>query len=154
MPAAEPSVAELEAVRVQAQAAASSPLSSALSSPLARMLGQVVERIGGHAHVRAVFGEPVTQGSVTVIPVARVFGGFGGGAGSEDAEHGVGIGGGFAALPAGFIELKDGEARYRALDPFASGGGVYGAVATVVGNLALFAADKLKRRKAAKQAGP
>ncbi len=106
-----------------------------------------VERVGGQAHARAVFGDAVTQAGVTVIPVTRVFGGFGGGSGPDDSEHGVGAGGGFAALPIGFIEIKAGSAHFRAIDPIFGNLGVYGLVARAVGGLAVLAAEKLSRRK-------
>ena len=140
--AATVSETELEAVRVEARAAG--------SSPLERTLLQLVERIGGQAHARAVFGEPVTHADVTVIPVARVAGGFGGGASSEANEQGLGVGGGFAASPIGFIEIAHGHASFRAIDVAASSKGLYGILASAVGGLAMLAADKLSQRKASR----
>ena len=63
----------------------------------------VAERVQSAANVRTVYGDPVTAGGKTIIPVARVRYGFGagggqvGGAGSEDGddpEANVGGGGG------------------------------------------------------------
>ncbi|MFH8987674.1 spore germination protein GerW family protein [Streptomyces sp. NPDC017940] len=65
-----------------------------------------------------VYGEPVTDGGVTVVPVAEVGFGFGGGAGpaAGAAEDGAGIvGGGVRARPRGFIEIRNGTAAYRPL---------------------------------------
>lgn len=130
---------DLEAVRIEAHEAA--------RSPVERMVERFVAWIGGQAHAHAVFGDPVTQAGVTVIPVARVFGGFGGGAG-DDGGRGVGAGAGFAALPIGFIEIKDGAARFRPIDPLFGSVGVYGLVARAAGALTMLTVDKLSRRKA------
>ncbi|GAA3133455.1 hypothetical protein GCM10010466_25040 [Planomonospora alba] len=76
-----------------------------------------------------VFGEPITRDGVTVIPVAKIAGGGGGGRGKgggrqQDGGHpaegtGEGAGGGFGlgAAPAGVFVIKDGEVRWQpALD--------------------------------------
>jgi uncharacterized spore protein YtfJ len=81
-------------------------------------LADLVGRAGGAATARAVFGEPVTQGGTTVIPVARVRWAAGGGAGEgvNDGERTAGSGGGGGgagtASPAGFIIVREGEARF------------------------------------------
>jgi uncharacterized spore protein YtfJ len=68
---------------------------------------QLAERIGARASVRAVFGEPVERGDLTVIPVARVRWAFGGGAGSGPTEQGSGsgAGGGAMAQPIGYVVI-------------------------------------------------
>src|SRR5450759_3168347 len=63
-------------------------------------LTRLAERLGATAAASAVFGTPVERDGVTVIPVARVRWGFGGG-------------GGVQAAPLGFIEVRDGGAQYR-----------------------------------------
>ncbi|GAA3560762.1 hypothetical protein GCM10022419_046740 [Nonomuraea rosea] len=68
------------------------------------------------ARVERVFGEPITQDGVTVIPVARIGGGGGSGTGKQEGERpGEGSGGGFGlgATPAGVFVIKDGDARWR-----------------------------------------
>lgn len=80
-----------------------------------------VERLAGRlsstATAHAVFGEPVRNGEVTVIPVARASFGFGGGAGpagqGEQVGAGEGGGGGAVVRPLGFIELRPDGARFR-----------------------------------------
>ncbi|TXS45420.1 hypothetical protein EAO75_21440, partial [Streptomyces sp. uw30] len=49
----------------------------------ATLLERLADKLGGRASeaVAAVYGEPVTVDGVTVIPVAKVSFGFGGGAG-------------------------------------------------------------------------
>jgi uncharacterized spore protein YtfJ len=88
---------------------------------------RIAERVGGKASVRAVFGDPIERRGITVIPVARVRWGFGGGAGRGpiavgpgiDAEGaataggideglsgmGTGGGGGATADPVGYLEI-------------------------------------------------
>jgi uncharacterized spore protein YtfJ len=85
------------------------------------LLDRIANRLGNNARAEVVFGDPVTQDGVTVIPVAKVRWGFGGGAGSgsddgkdgEDYGEGGGGGGGLSASPAGFIEISNGRAEYR-----------------------------------------
>ena len=84
--------------------------------PLDRFLDRLAERIGARANVKAVFAEPIERGELTIVPVARIRWGFGGGSGTSagDAEaSGSGGGGGVAADPAGYIEIRAGEARFR-----------------------------------------
>jgi len=90
-------------------------------------------RIGLHANAAAVFGEPVQEAGITVIPVAKVRWGFGGGSGTDASgkdgspgvDHGSGGGGGIMASPVGFIEIsEDGAYFHRVKD--------LGAVASIV----------------------
>lgn len=91
------------------------------------LVGGLARRIGGFASASAVYGEPVDQDGLTVIPVARVRWGFGGGGGGDDGDddgaggdYGAGGAGGVTAHPVGFIELRDGEAEFRPIkDPAA-----------------------------------
>ncbi len=109
---------ELSRVLREAQAAASGSGD--------HLLERLANRIGVHAGASAVFGDPIDREGVTVVPVAKVRWGFGGGAGrgieegSENGEigEGSGGGGGVAASPLGFIEIRDGRAEFRrAHDP-------------------------------------
>ncbi|GGZ50701.1 hypothetical protein GCM10010387_51240 [Streptomyces inusitatus] len=85
----------------------------------AGQLDRLADEISGRASVTIVYGEPVTTGGVTVIPVAEIgFGfGYGGGsghtAGAARTGEGGGGGGGVRARPCGFIEIKNGTAAYR-----------------------------------------
>jgi uncharacterized spore protein YtfJ len=64
--------------------------------------------------VRRVYGEPIQEDGVTIIPAANVMGGGGGGG---DTEGNGGLGFGVRARPAGAWVIKDGEVRWRpALD--------------------------------------
>jgi uncharacterized spore protein YtfJ len=69
------------------------------------------------AESRLCYGEPVTHGDRTVIPVSRVSvkGGYGSGGGSQS---GGGGGGQLDARPAGFIEIAADGSRFQPIgDP-------------------------------------
>jgi len=77
------------------------------------LLGSLGDKLSSEATVRRVFGEPITLGDRTVIPVARVGYGFGGGMGSSgEAGEGGGGGGGVGAAPAGLVELTPDGIEY------------------------------------------
>jgi hypothetical protein len=81
---------------------------------------KLAEQLGARAGADAVFGTPVERDGVTVIPVARVRWGVGGGSGRRKGEEneGFGGGGGVQAGPLGYIELRGGSAEYRRIvDP-------------------------------------
>jgi uncharacterized spore protein YtfJ len=100
---------------------------------------RMAERVGGKASVRAVFGDPIERDGITVIPVAKVRWGFGGGAGrgpiamgpgiegqapeislSEDIREsgaGSGGGGGVTADPIGYLEIGPDGANFRPITP-------------------------------------
>jgi len=91
-------------------------------------LSKLVEALGGTASAHAVFGTPVERDGVTVVPVASVRYGVGGGGGrgpgrkQRDAGNrdqvGYGHGGGLQAMPVGYIEMRDGQTTYRRIaDP-------------------------------------
>jgi uncharacterized spore protein YtfJ len=53
------------------------------------LIRSLAERLQGSATVRAVFGEPISAQGKTIIPVAKIGLGFGGGSGTspEGAAH-------------------------------------------------------------------
>lgn len=81
-----------------------------------------------NATVKTVYGDPVTFADRTIVPVARVAYGFGGGFGSRlkavggpaanegnfrgPGEEGGGGGGGVAALPVGVVEVTATRTRF------------------------------------------
>ena len=93
------------------------------------LTARLAEKLGSSAHASAVFGAPVKQATITVIPVAKSRYGFGAGSGDE----GSGGGGGVAVSPVGWIEISDDGSRFRPLRP-------RGIVAAVLVLLALTAA--------------
>jgi len=66
------------------------------------------EQLGRHL----VLGEPVQRAGVTLVPVARVRAGAGGGAGGEPGGFGSGGGGGYVARPAGAWVITDAGATW------------------------------------------
>jgi uncharacterized spore protein YtfJ len=86
-------------------------------------VNEVIDRARDAFNVRRVFGEPIHQGAVTLVPAARVSGGGGGGGGEgtapEGAEKASGTGKGFGsgfglrARPAGAFVLRDGKVRWQ-----------------------------------------
>ena len=74
---------------------------------------------------RDVFGKPVKSGGVTVIPVASVLGGAGGGFYEREGDSGTprspdsgpqsneGFGFGIGARPVGAYVIRDGKVRWR-----------------------------------------
>jgi uncharacterized spore protein YtfJ len=77
------------------------------------LVERIAEKLGGSANAKYIYAEPVERDGVTVIPVARAAYGFGGGGGETDGEKGSGGGGGVLVKPVGYIEMKNGETRFR-----------------------------------------
>lgn len=86
-------------------------------------INSVTERLRESASVKSVYGEPVKTNGKTIIPVARVMYGFGGGYGTSGSDEGddeepheesegAGTGGGVMATPVGVLEITDGETRF------------------------------------------
>jgi uncharacterized spore protein YtfJ len=86
------------------------------------MLEKLGESLGSKATVKAVFGEPIQAAGKTIIPVAKVSYGFGGGFGAgrprnpeetgRPKSEGGGGGGGVRAFPAGALEITPGNTRF------------------------------------------
>jgi uncharacterized spore protein YtfJ len=119
-------------------------------SPLT-LANTLVERMGPFVHARAVYGEPVRQGNVTVVPVARVrwvFGAGGGEGRADAAGPGTGGGGGGAVSvsPVGFIEIRDDEAHFRRIRTWDAEAGIAIALVIAAGGLSLAMALRAVRR--------
>jgi uncharacterized spore protein YtfJ len=82
-------------------------------------LTQLIDRITLGTNARMIYGDPIERDGVTVIPVGKVRWGLGGGEGGDvEGNGGSGGGGGITVSPIGFIEIKDGLARFRPIfDP-------------------------------------
>jgi uncharacterized spore protein YtfJ len=82
------------------------------------LLQNLHENLSGRAQVKSVFGEPITAGEKTVVPVARIAYGFGagagtGGVGDKSAKgEGGGGGGGVRANPVGVFVVSPLETRF------------------------------------------
>ena len=80
------------------------------------LLERLAEKLGVAARASTVFGEAVERDGMTVIPVAKARWGLGGGSnkhGIAGRREGVGGGGGVIVQPVGFIEMSNGESRFR-----------------------------------------
>jgi uncharacterized spore protein YtfJ len=77
------------------------------------LIESLANKIGIAANAKKIYGEAVERDGVTVIPVAKAAYAFGGGGGEKDGEEGSGGGGGVALTPVGYIEIKNGETRFR-----------------------------------------
>ena len=91
-------------------------------------LQSLSERLSGSASVKQVYGEPIVVGGKTVVPVARVRYGLGGGWGGGEQEGyeagrplaagGGGGGGGVKASPMGALEIAETNVRFiHFIDP-------------------------------------
>lgn len=102
---------------------------------MSTLIENIAETVQSSASAKKVFGEPIQAGSKTIIPVAKVAYGFGGGSGhgrhrksdlDGEVASGDGAGGGIAASPYGIIEVTESETR---LIRFPPPGAVLGALA-------------------------
>lgn len=75
---------------------------------------ELLRSLVNQAGVKTVYGDPISAEGRTIVPVASVRCGFGGGSGKKSGEQreGGGGGGGFVAKPVGYIEISAGGARY------------------------------------------
>ncbi len=82
------------------------------------MIAHLAERLGATATASAVFGAPVEQDGVKIIPVARARWGIGGGNSKnrKKDEKGSGIGGGVQTTPVGYIEFTSSGVEYRRIN--------------------------------------
>jgi uncharacterized spore protein YtfJ len=81
-----------------------------------KILEPITEKLQSCTNVRAVFGDPVDAHGKTIIPVAKIAYGFGGGFGTkkdgDPDKEGGGAGAGVAAKPIGVIEVSEEGTRY------------------------------------------
>ncbi len=87
---------------------------------LQKYFESIQDKIVSSAHVKTVFGEPISAEGKTIIPVARIGYGFGGGMGAGPTRHGDeqrlgqggGGGGGVSAKPIGVVEVTAAGTRF------------------------------------------
>ena len=97
--------------------ATQTPITPAADVPRRRtddVLSTLAEQVGARFTASSIFGAPVERDGLTVIPVATLRFGFGGGSGSDASGKQDGEGGGAlgTGAPVGYIELKEGRARF------------------------------------------
>ena len=83
------------------------------------LIDGAVEHLQTSASVKTVYGDPITAEGKTVIPVAKVAYGFGGGSGAKTKggdgktpAESEGAGGGVAARPVGVVEITGQETKF------------------------------------------
>lgn len=85
---------------------------------LEELIKQIGDTIQNEANAKAVFGDPIKLDNHTIVPVAVINVGFGGGGATRAPEEkpaplrrffGAGGGMGLQARPVGFIHEKDGQ---------------------------------------------
>lgn len=110
-------------------------------------LNTLAERLHGSASARTIYGDPVEAAGKTIIPVARVAYGLGGGyepAPKHGVEHpgwkrGEGGGGGIMVHPLGVVEVTREYTRFIPLHGTAASRAGWAAAALLIG----FVAGKL-----------
>lgn len=106
------------------------------------ILERIARAVQGQASAKQVYGDPVERDGTTIIPVARVQWGFGGGGIGHGLSERGGGGGGVAARPVGYIEIRDGKTEFHPI----AGGTSQLAAAAAAGLLAGLLLTKLTRR--------
>jgi uncharacterized spore protein YtfJ len=82
-------------------------MATSVDSMIERVLGELNKIV----QTRTVVGEPVTAGSVTLIPVSKISLGFAAGGGTEGSGR-SGTGGGATVEPIGFVVI-DGDGKVQ-----------------------------------------
>jgi len=91
----------------------------AFSEQYAEVLEQLYDKMQGSANAAVAFAPSQRHNDLVVIPVANVGWRFGSGTGTRrqkeqsQAQKGMGVGGTLSVSPVGFIEVKEGAARFR-----------------------------------------
>lgn len=119
------------------------PVEGATPMPLS-LFEKLAEKLGVAARAATIYGEAVERDGVTVIPVAKARWGLGGGRGKHGIagrHEGMGGGGGVIVQPVGFIEMSNGESRFR---PIVTPG-TWLRIAAVAGSLLVLALMRLRR---------
>lgn len=74
---------------------------------------ELLKSLINQASAKTVYGDPISGEGRTIVPVAKVRCGFGGGSGRKSAENeGRGGGGGLIAHPVGYIEITSAGTRF------------------------------------------
>jgi uncharacterized spore protein YtfJ len=83
---------------------------------LPEMIQSMQERLHSSGSVKNVYGEAISAGGRTIVPVARIGYGFGAGRGGREEEGHGGAGGGVGARPAGVFEISETGTRFIPVD--------------------------------------
>jgi len=86
-------------------------VTESVSSP--DLLERLIRSAGAHASAATIFGEPVRQGDVTIVPVGRASFGAGRGGSRDGITPGPNMGGGARVSPVGYIEIRGDQAAFH-----------------------------------------
>lgn len=85
-----------------------------------RYFKSFADRLHSTANVKTLYGDPIESEGKTIIPIARVAYGFGGGPTTQGGSDGlistVGGGGGVNASPIGVLEVTSAGTRFIAIN--------------------------------------
>jgi uncharacterized spore protein YtfJ len=81
---------------------------------MSELFRSIVEPLQTSASVKSVYGDPIGVHGKTLIPVARIGYGFGGGEDKHGDKHGGG--GGMGAFPIGVFEVTATQTRFVPLN--------------------------------------
>ncbi len=96
----------------------------AYSEQYTEVLERLYDKMEGSAKAAVAFAPPQKHEDLVVIPVASVGWRFGSGTGTSrpkeqrETQRGMGVGGTMSVSPVGFIEVKEGTARFRPIFNF------------------------------------
>lgn len=94
-------------------------------TPVNKIMENTLQRLRDMVDVSTVIGEPIQQGSVTLIPVSRISYGFGSGGtdlpSKQNSELFGGAGGGGVSIaPIAFIVIENGKCRMMQINNYTS----------------------------------
>jgi uncharacterized spore protein YtfJ len=80
-------------------------------------LEKIMESAAKWGRVQAIFGDPITLETRTIVPVGAIMSGFGaGGGGLPFVASGLGGGGDLRVVPVGFLYEDHGHVAFQAID--------------------------------------
>ncbi len=94
-------------------------------TPVNKIMESTLQRLRDMVDVSTVIGEPIQQGSVTLIPVSRISYGFGSGGTDLPSKQnnelfGGAGGGGVSIAPIAFIVIENGKCRMMQINNYTS----------------------------------
>ncbi len=110
---------------------------------------EIISEIEKSGDVKAVFGNPIKEGDIIIIPVASVClaGGGGGGDADEAKSKGFGLGYKKMARPVGYIKIENGQVGFEPITDWLKLFYLAAAIFGLGSLVAMKLAFKLKRKK-------
>lgn len=117
---------------------------------LSEVLKTALEKMQYMSKTETVFGDPITAGDVTIIPVSKVSIGFAGG-GAESSKgpgSGTGAGGGVSVIPVAFISVTGSKVQIHPLEKSDPGlQKIISMAPEVIGKISKFMDKREKKKK-------